>query len=104
MIIKIDQTLVASSKSAAIESKLARLREARDIILNRLAGIATAAVIDGDTATMDGYKRARRGLLDITASLPDAPDAVDALIATRYAAILQGLPSKLAKAFAGVAL
>ena len=85
-----------------VRQKLAAIRDVRERILNRLAGIAFAAQIEGDTATVRGYLVARSGLLNITADCPADPAAIDVFIERKYSDIVQALPSTLISAFAEV--
>jgi hypothetical protein len=71
----------------AIDAAKQSVREVREKMLNRLAGIALAANLSGDTATTDAYIVARQGLLDITKDLPATLPEVTTAIATRYVAI-----------------
>lgn len=88
--------------AAEVNAKLNAVRVVREAMLNRMAGIALVAQIDGDTVTVEGYKAARTALLDITKNPPADPAQVDAFIMLRYIAIRDALPGKLITAFAGV--
>lgn len=85
--------------AALIQLKEAQLRAAREVILNRLSGIALAAQLASDTATTAAYVTVRQGLLDITANLPtDA--TVDAVVVSRYAALVAQCTPQMITAFA----
>lgn len=43
-----------------------RVRDAREVVLNRLSGIALAASIEGDTTTVQACMYSRLALLNIT--------------------------------------
>lgn len=87
--------------AALTQLKEAQLRAAREVILNRLSGIALAAQLTGDTSTTAAYVTVRQGLLDITANLPQ--DAtVDALVMGRYAALVGQCTPAMINAFAQV--
>lgn len=94
---------VSRSKSD-VDAKLAKVREVREAMLNRMAGIAFVAQLGGDTATVEAFKTARLALLGITTGCPADPDEVDAFIMLKYLAIRAVLPDSLTKAFAGVDL
>lgn len=89
------------------ECELAKtqIRSVREAMLNRLAGIALRAQMDGDTVTVNAYRVAVTKLLDLTTDLPTDPRLIESFISTRYSAIAleAALASPaLAKAFADV--
>lgn len=87
--------------AVSLTEKTEQLRKAREVILNRLSGIAIAAQLTGDTATTAAYITVRQGLLDITASLPQ--DAtVGAVVMGRYAALVAQCTPAMINAFAQV--
>lgn len=87
--------------AVSLTEKTEHLRKAREVILNRLSGIALAAQLTGDTATTAAYVTVRQGLLDITANLPQ--DAtVDAVVMGRYAALVAQCTPQMITAFAQV--
>lgn len=90
---------------ALFEAKLAKFKASRDAMLNRLSGIAFAANLTGDTATVTAFLAARQGLLDITKDLPTDPQAAELLMAQRYLMIVaaaQAAAPALVSAFAAV--
>lgn len=98
-------TLAAADFTAEIEAAKAQVRVVREAMLNRLAGIALAASLSGDTATTAAYIVARQDLLDITENLPAKLPEVVAEIGARYNAIAETArftSPTLANAFAGV--
>lgn len=89
--------------ASIIEAKLSALRQAREAILNRLAGIAFAAQLTGDTATAEAFVPVRQGLLEITDGLKDiAPELIDATVMQRYALLVQQCTPAMVSAFAQV--
>jgi hypothetical protein len=97
-----DSRRVQTDPTIAVNAKLKALREVREAILNRLAGIALVAQLTGDTTTVNGFLVARAALLDITTGCPTDPSQVDGFIQAKYGAIVAALPPALLKAFAGV--
>jgi hypothetical protein len=90
---------------------LADVRATREAILNRLAGIGLAALVDGDSGVAEAIAQARRQLLDIT----EAPevltaieaenlDALEEAVKARYKAIAAGVPLEVRNAFNKVSL
>lgn len=96
---EIDLTL--QTPQAVIDAKGAQLRQAREVVLNRLSGIALAAQLTGDTATTTAYVAVRQGLLDITASLP-SDITIDGVVMGRYAALVAQCTPQMVAAFAQV--
>lgn len=90
---------------------LAEVRTTREAILNRLAGIGLAALVDGETGIAEAIAQARRQLLDIT----EAPEVLAAIgaenmaaledaVKVRYKAIAAGVPLEVRNAFNKVSL
>ena len=96
------QPVLATDNAALVVAKLAEVRSVREAMLNRMTGIALAAQLSGDSATVSGFQTARQRLLDITTGCPTDPAQVDDFIKGKYAAILSALPATMVKAFAGV--
>lgn len=88
----------------AVANQLAQLRNLREQLLNRLAGIALAAQMSGDQTTAAAYLTVRTALLDLTVSLPTDPAAMRALLIQRYAAAVALAPASLRTAFSGLNL
>lgn len=97
---KSDEQIAALNKSK-LDAKLALVRQVREGILNRLAGIAFAAQLSGDTATATAFVTVRQGLLDITTGLTDHT-TVEAEVTARYAAIVAQCTPQMVSAFAQV--
>lgn len=97
---KSDEQIAALNK-AKLDAKLALVRGVREGILNRLAGIAFAAQLSGDTATAAAFVSVRQGLLDITTGLTDHA-TVEAEVTARYAAIVAQCTPAMVSAFAQV--
>ena len=89
---------------------LASVRQARDAILNRLAGIGFAAVASGDKDTVQAIVTARTCLLDITIcpAITAARDLDELRVAVsaEFQRIADALPQEARRAFedAGIAL
>ena len=83
---------------------LASVRQARDAILNRLAGIGFAAMASGDAATAQAVATARTCLLDITTcpTVAAAQDieALQAAVSAEFQRIAEALPDEARRAFA----
>lgn len=84
-------------------STLDAVRSAREVVLNRLAGIGFAAMASGDAATVQKALDARAALLAITTA-PAVAVATDeagleAALATTYDSIVQAAGPGLIKAF-----
>lgn len=95
--------------STQAASYLAEVRATREAILNRLAGIGMAALVDGNTAGALDVATMRQSLLDLT----EAPSVLTALQAEDlpalhsavkmvYKAIANNAPEWLRNAFNGV--
>ena len=82
---------------------LASVRQARDAILNRLAGIGFAAMASGDVATAQAVAAARTCLLDITTcpTVAAAQDieALQAAVSAEFQRIADALPDEARRAF-----
>lgn len=82
---------------------LASVRQTRDAILNRLAGIGFAAMANGDAATVQTIAAARAWLLDITIcpTVAAAQDiaALQAAINAEFQRIADTLPQEARRAF-----
>lgn len=85
-----------------IFAKKQAVRTVREGILNRLAGIALAAYLSGDTATTAAYVTVRQGLLEITDNWPTDPAAIDGLVTNRYGALVAQCTPQMISAFAQV--
>ena len=79
---------------------LAEVRTTREFILNRLAGIGMAAVIDGDTATAGSIAQIRQQLLDIT----EAPAVLAAIAAENLSALEEAVKLRYKEIVAAVPL
>ena len=82
---------------------LAGVRQVRDALLNRLAGIGFAAMADGDADTVQAIAAARAWLLDITicptvAAAQDI-EALQAAVNAEYARIAATLSGEAQRAF-----
>lgn len=88
------------NNNEVISAKLAQIKQVRELILNRLVGIALAAGLTGDDATTAAYVTVRQALLDITKNLPTDPEQVDLAVMTRYAAIVAECTPQMVTAFA----
>lgn len=90
------------SDADIIEGKKNAIRQVREGILNRLAGIAFAAQLEGNTGTTDAYLVVRAGLLDITSDLPTDPALIDSEVMTRYAGLVVQCTPEMVSAFAEI--
>lgn len=63
---------------------LKRLRDMREIALNRLIGIAFVAKDENDQSTVDAVKQARVNLLNITQNLPSDPALIEQEVKNRW--------------------
>ena len=97
--------------AASASGFLSEVRSTREAILNRLAGIGMAALVDGESGIAAAIAQARRELLEITEApevlaaigaenMPALEDAVKA----RYKAIAAGVPLEVRNAFNKVSL
>ena len=101
-----DAQRIEAEKEKACADYLATVRSLREQILNRLAGIAAAAIVSGDEATQDAFVQVRQRLLDIT-TIPAAlaayavndPIALEAAVKKEYAAIVASAPLSITTAF-----
>jgi hypothetical protein len=82
------QEMIDLVVKSQIETLLTKVRSDRELLLNRLSGIAVAAYITDDTKIISAYKKIRQSLLDITKDLPETIDGVKATIVERYKAIV----------------
>ncbi|MDH6157104.1 MULTISPECIES: hypothetical protein [unclassified Janthinobacterium] len=82
---------------------LTAVRQTRDAILNRLAGIGFAAMADGDADTVQAIAAARTWLLDITTCQTVAAaqdiEALQAAVNAEYARIAATLSGEARRAF-----
>jgi hypothetical protein len=88
---------------AAMNAYLGEVRDLREKILNRLAGIGMAALVADDQDTVGACVTARQRLLDIT-KIPGAVAATDlpsleAAVKQEYASIVASVPVELVNAF-----
>ena len=89
---------------------LASVRQVRDAILNRLAGIGFAAMADGDADTVQAIAAARTCLLDITIcptiTAARDLDELQAAVSSEFQRIADTLPQEARRAFedAGITL
>jgi hypothetical protein len=87
---------------------LAQARAQREIVLNRLMGVAFAANAGGDTATVSGCLTARQALLDLTkhASIVGATSEAQLKSAykTLYTAIVAATPAAVRTVYADIQL
>ena len=90
------------SAASLIAAKKQAIRAVREGILNRLAGIALAADLSGDTATTAAYVIVRQGLLDITDAWPTEPEQIDGLVTSRYGELVMQCTPQMISAFAQV--
>lgn len=95
--------VVVKSSVEVIEAKKQAVRAVRKNILDILAGITTAALVEGDTDTPAAYLAVRQGLLDITEDWPTDSALVDALVVQRYSALVAQCTPQMVGAFAQVA-
>ena len=82
---------------------LSEVRSSREIVLNRLAGIALFALASDDSATVNACAVARNSLLDIT-TLPSVVNSSDYLslkinLKTAYLEIKESVPENVRTAF-----
>ncbi len=82
---------------------LAKIRETREVILNRISGIGFAAMVENDAVTTAAVILARQQLLDIT-STPSVASAADidtlkSAVLARYREIVAAAPIPLRYAF-----
>lgn len=108
-VLEIDNRAVKAVEDAqkAVEADMAaylgEVRTLRMELLNAMAGIATSAMIDGDTVIPAAYKQSRQRLLDITqvASVIAATNRkeLEAAVEAEYASIVAAAPDTLRTAF-----
>lgn len=75
------------SPQGIIEAKKQIVRQMREQVLDRLAGIAGRASRKGDATLAAACNAASEALLDITKDLPSEPDAVELELFSRYQVI-----------------
>ncbi len=100
-----EQALALLPKPSAqqiLDNKKLSVRAVRKQILDILTGIATAAMLTGDTDTTAAYLVVLQGLKDITEDWPTDPALVDALVMQRYAALVAQCTPQMVSAFAQV--
>lgn len=99
---------LAAMQQATVTANMANVmrvfRDAREILLNRLMGIAYSASLTGDTTTVQACETARQGLLGIPqlASVTGATDesSLETALVAGYNAVLTAVPANIVKAFA----
>lgn len=99
---------LADQPNEKMKAVLSEVRELREKILNRLAGIGFTALASGDTKTADAIIVARQSLLDITKapSVLAATDAdeLKAAVLAAYRAIVMAAPASIRTAFNAVSM
>lgn len=101
-----NRAAILEAEREAVDAYLVEVRDMRERLLNRLAGIGAAAIVSGDTDTQKAFVQARQRLLDIT-KIPDALAAyqacdlfaLEAAVKKEYAAIVADVPPSLKNAF-----
>lgn len=98
-----EQAKAKEANANEINAYLVAVRDLRERILNRLAGIAAAALATGNTTTLASFVAARQALLNITKA-PGVAEAVDAeetkaAIKAEYIRIVLASPVDLRSAF-----
>ena len=101
-----NRAALQSQQRDLMDGYLGEVRDMRERLLNRLAGIGAAAIVSGDAATQQAFVQARQRLLDIT-KIPDALvaytagnlPALQAAVKKEYVAIVAAAPPSLTKAF-----
>lgn len=95
--------VLAERESASMQEYLGTVRELREKILNRLAGIGLVAMASSDGSTLAAIIDARQKLLDITkdpgAVAAATCAALEAAIKAAYTAIVMAAPTSLRNAF-----
>lgn len=85
------------------EAYLVQVRETRERILNRLAGIGAAAIVSGDTVMQQAFVSARQSLLYIMADADVAAatdiDGLKAAVLAAYRNIVASAPAAIVDAF-----
>lgn len=94
---------VLAKNQSEMAAYLVEVRDLREKLLNRISGIATAALCTTDQATVDAYIAARQRLLDIT-KVPAALAAttrqeLEAAIKAEYVSIVTTTAAVLRTAF-----
>ena len=93
----------AELERQSMSTYLTEVRELRERILNRLAGIATAALASDDQPTVDAFVLTRQRLLDIT-TISGAISAtnlveLESAIKAEFMEIISSVPDSLKTAF-----
>jgi hypothetical protein len=103
MLVIVNPETPAQAWARVAAAYLVTVRETREAILNRLAGIGVAAILADDTATSQAVATARLALLAITddAGVVAASniDALKGAVLAAYKAIAKAAPAELRKAF-----
>lgn len=86
-----------------VKEILSNVRNSREVVLNRLAGIALFAMATGDSVTVNACATARSSLLDIT-TLPSVANSTDydslkTNLKTAYLEIKESVPENVRTAF-----
>ena len=84
-------TYVIPDTTKEREAILTQTKEFRELVLNRISGIALAAQIDGNTTITAAFILARQSLLDITKNLPPDNGVLKTELQSRYYDIVQSL-------------
>lgn len=95
--------VAADRFAAAKASYLAEVRDLREKLFNRLAGIGFSAYLANDQITVDAWQSSRTRLKNIT-TIPGVTGATDiaslkAAVKAEYAAIVASVPESLVNAF-----
>lgn len=96
-----DSRSVQPDPQVILAVKKEQIRAVREPILLRLSDIAFVAQLTGDTETVSAYLLVRKGLLNITDSLPTDGTA-DAVVMQRYVALVAACTPQMVTAFAQV--
>lgn len=78
------QDAISAARQELMNSKLEKVRDVREQILNRLMGIASRAQRSGDATLAQACDSAAVALLDITKNLPEDIALVDSEVLKRY--------------------
>lgn len=102
----LSQARVAARFNVYKDQQFAAMRAQREVVINRLLGIAFAADKSNDTATVQGCLTARLSLLNLTkhASILAATTEADLKAAFKavYGGIVAACPSNIRNAFVGI--
>lgn len=88
-----------AAEQVSIAEYLDTVRELRERILNRLAGIAAVALISADSTTTAAFIAARQRLLDITKLGGATKGEVESRVKAEYMAIVMATAPALRNAF-----